>query len=57
MILNLNKDFFLGALVWYIMLNAGFHAFQSVVEAERNHRYSFWDEAIVTIICAGWILA
>lgn len=55
--INLNKDFFFGALIWYIMLNAILVMFLSLIGAERNNSYSFWDGIFIAIICMGWVLA
>lgn len=57
MILNLNKDFFLGALIWYIMITAILQIILSIIGAEKETTYSAWDGIVMVVICLGWIIA
>ncbi len=57
MILNLNKDFFLGALIWYLMLNSISAVFLSLIGETRPNTYSAPDNFIIAVICLGWVLA
>jgi hypothetical protein len=57
MILNFNKDFFFGALVWYLLLNSTYALFLSLIKEKRPDTYSAPDNFIIAIICLGWVLA
>jgi hypothetical protein len=57
MILNLNKDFFLGAIIWYLMLNCIFCACLGLIDAERPKKYSTVDNIILAALCLGWVMA
>jgi hypothetical protein len=57
MILNLNKDYFLGALIWYLLLNSIYAMVLSLIGAERPNTYSAPDNFIIAILCLGWIVA
>jgi uncharacterized membrane protein len=56
-ILNLNKDFFFGAFIWYMLLNGILMMFLSLIGEKRKDTYSFADGFILAIICIGWVLA
>jgi hypothetical protein len=57
MILNLNKDFFLGAIIWYLLLNCTYAAFLGLVGELRPQKYSIIDNLLLAILALGWILA
>jgi hypothetical protein len=57
MILNLNKDFFLGALIWYLMLNSIYAMFLSLIGEKRPDTYSAPDNFVIAVICLGWVMA
>ena len=57
MILNLNKDFFLGALIWYLLITGTLGLFLSLICEERPKTYSAPDNFVVAIICLGWVLS
>jgi hypothetical protein len=57
MILNLNKDFFLGALIWYLMLNSIYAMFLSLIGEKLPNTYSAPDNFVIAVICLGWVMA
>ena len=57
MILNLNKDFFFGALIWLLMIEGIGSAILGLIGEERSKKYSSVDNIILAAICLGWILA
>ena len=57
MILNLNKDFFLGAIIWYLMLNCIVCAIAGLTGVERPNKYSTVDNIVLAVLCLGWVLA
>lgn len=57
MTLNLNKDLFLGALIWYLLITGILGLFLSLIGEERPKTYSAPDNFIVALICLGWVLS
>ena len=57
MILNLNKDFFFGAFIWYLLLNCIGSAICGVLEEERPKKYSVLDNLTLAVILLMWILS
>ncbi len=57
MILNLNKDFFLGAIIWYLMLNCTYCAILGVLNERHPKTYSVVDNIFLAALCLGWVLA
>ncbi len=57
MILNLNKDFFLGAIIWYLLLNCTFGALLGLLGEKRPDTYSTTDNLLLAILCLGWVIA
>jgi hypothetical protein len=57
MIFDINKSFFFGMLIWYIMLNGIIVAINGLLGAKRDNTYSTADGVVTAAICLGWILA
>lgn len=57
MILNLNKDFFLGAIIWYFMIGNIFGVMCGIIGSEREKTYSIPDCLIMATLCLGWVIA
>lgn len=57
MILSFNKDFFFGAIIWYLLLNCTFGALLGLLGEERPKTYSTLDNLFLAILCLGWIIA
>ena len=57
MILNLNKDFFLGCFFWYLALNYCFNTVKGILGVDIPKTYSVIDSFLMATLCVGWIFA
>jgi len=57
MILNLNKDFFLGSIIWYLMINCILCASLGLMGSERSNKYSTVDNLLLASLCFCWVIA